>query len=198
MGESEEGQALLRALMMSSLDIVNEWFESEKVRSGITRWVSELMMHPDVKGSGLTLFLMVPLIHKYGGGLPVGGSGALTEALERCIEDNGATIKTSSPIKRFKVTSGECDGVILESGEEILARKGVFSNLNIKQMFPKMVDAGDLPPDFAEMLPIALSGLHSEFRRNRLFFLSGWELSKRKFAMTTPQTKRIKQSFFFS
>ena len=149
MGESEEGQTLVRALMMSSLDILTDWFESEKVRTGITRWISELMMHPDTKGTGLTLFLMIPLLHQYGGGMPVGGSGALTQAMGRCLEANGATIKTSSPIKKFKVTNGECDGVILESGEEILARKGVFSNLNIKQMFPKMVDAGDLPPDFA-------------------------------------------------
>ena len=62
----------------------------------------------------------------------------LSDALARCIEDNGGTIRTECPVKSFKYSGDECTGVILESGEEIDATKAVVSNLNVKQMFPDM------------------------------------------------------------
>ena len=147
-GQTAEGRELLRALMMSSIDIVSDWFENEKVRVGITRFVTEAMMHPGTKGTGLQLLLLIPLLHEFGMGLPVGGSGALSESLERCLLDYGATIKTGVTVKEFKVAGGECKGIVLQTGEEIIAKKVVISNLNIKQMFPGMVDKADLPAGF--------------------------------------------------
>ena len=146
--QSHDGRELLRAMMVSALDIINDWFENEKVKIALTRWVSECMIAPQTKGTGILLFIMVPLLHKYGGGLPVGGSGALSQAIERCIIDHGGTIMTNCPVKKFKTQNGECKGVMLESGEEIAAEKLVVANLNFKQVFPDMVEEGDLPDDF--------------------------------------------------
>ena len=84
--------------------------------------------------AGLNLFLMIPMLHKYGWPILQGGSQALPNALTRCITDNGGEVRTSSPVKRFIVQNGEVKGVVLESGEEILAGRCVVSNLNIKQM----------------------------------------------------------------
>ena len=148
--ESEEGKELARCMMVSALDIIDEWFENEKVKIAITRWVSELMIKPQTMGTGLVLFLMIPLLHKYGGGLPVGGSGALSESIERCLIDNGGVVKVSSPVKRFKVEQGECTGVILESGEEILAEKAVVGNLHVKQVYNQLLTENELPPGFQD------------------------------------------------
>ena len=148
MDGSEEGSEILRALMMSPLDIIMEWFEHDRVRIAFTRWISELMMHPQTKGNGLALFLMIPLMHKYGSALPQGGSGMLVTALERCLIENGATIKKSSPITGFKVEAGECKGIILEDGEIILAEKAVITACNIKNIFPKMVPEGSVSDKF--------------------------------------------------
>lgn len=143
-----QGQELLRTLMISSLDVLDEWFESPQMKIALARFVSEGMVDPQVKGTGMNLILFVGLIHKYGWGVPEGGSGALTDALVRAFQANGGTILTSSPIRRFKIEGGECKGVILESGDEILARKAVVSTLNVKQI-ADMVDESALPEGWA-------------------------------------------------
>lgn len=152
MDESEEGRALLRAQMISGIDVVNEWFENDKVRIAIARYPSESMINPFVKGTGFSLFIFIPLMHKYGWGVPVGGSGALTQTLAKFIEDNGGTILLSKTIRSFKIENDEAKGLILEDGEEIYARKAVVTNLNVKQMFPRMVEGATLPPNFVEKI----------------------------------------------
>jgi len=148
MDQSEEGRGLLRAMMVSALDIIDDWFENEKVKIALTRWVSECMIAPQTKGTGFVFFIMVPMVHKFGGGMPVGGSGVLSESLERCILHHGGDIKLSSTVKEFKLENNECKGVILDSGEEILGSKAVVSTLNMKQMFPDMVKDAALPEGF--------------------------------------------------
>ena len=150
MDQSPEGQTLLRALMLSAWDVVNEYFENEKIKIAISRYASEAMINPFVKGTGLTLFIFIPLIHKYGGGIPVGGSGELSESLARCIKANGGTIKLSSTVREFKISGDEAVGVALTSGDEILADKAVVTNFNIKQIFPEMVPGFKLPDNFAQ------------------------------------------------
>lgn len=150
MDQSEEGRSLLRALMMSSLDICNDWFESDQLKITLTRFVSEGMVAPQAKGTGLSLFLFVPHAHRYGWAVPIGGSGVLSDALVRCITEHGGTIRTSSTIKNIKVVGGEARGVVLDTGEEILAKRAVVSNLNIKQLFPDMVGVENASPDFID------------------------------------------------
>ncbi|MBW1888201.1 MAG: NAD(P)/FAD-dependent oxidoreductase, partial [Deltaproteobacteria bacterium] len=58
------------------------------------------------------------------------------------------TVRVSSPVKEFKVAAGEVTGVVLESGEEILAAKAVVTSLDTRQIFPDMVKGADLPKGF--------------------------------------------------
>lgn len=146
---SEEGREFLRIIMSSAADIADDWFENDEVKVAITRFASEMMVSPWEKGTGNAMFFISSL-HLGGYGLAVGGSGALSNALAACIIDNGGTIKVSSPVKSIKVESGEAKGVILDSGEEIVASKAIVSNLNVKQLFLDMVDSQQLPSNFQE------------------------------------------------
>ena len=148
MDQSHEGRELLHAMMVSTFDIINEWFENEKVKIALTRWISECMIMPQTKGTGIGLFVMIPLFHKFGAGLAVGGSGALSESLERCVLDLGGEVRTSSSIKSFNLESGTCTGVTLENGKEIKATRAVVASLNIRQIFPDMVSGARLPEGF--------------------------------------------------
>lgn len=148
MDQSDEGRDVLRAMMMSSLDIINEWFENEKVKIALTRYASELMICPQTKGTGMAIFLMIPMLHKYGGGFPEGGSGVLSDSIARCFTEHGGTIRLNSVVKKFKVENGDCVGVVLEDGEEILASKAVVTNFNVKQVFPDMVPDAEVPQGF--------------------------------------------------
>lgn len=146
--QNEIGQELMRALMMSGMAVINEWFEDERVKACMMRFVSEAIVSPDDNGTGYYLLVMIPVVHRFGLQFPEGGSGALSEALARCIKANGGTIRTGATVKSIKVAGGQAKGVLLESGEEITARKAVVCDLNIKQIFPGMIGGAQVDPNF--------------------------------------------------
>lgn len=137
--QTEIGQEMLRMLMMSYLDVVDEWFEHPTVRAALVRWVSEILCAPEEGGTGAFLLMMVPVIHRYGLGYAVGGSGSLTIALTRAFTGYGGTARTGAAVRRFRFDDGRVTGVVLESGEEMTASRAVVADLNIKQI-PEMVE----------------------------------------------------------
>ncbi len=149
--QSEEGRDLLRSLMISGVDICDDWFESPELKSALTKFCAEALVSPKAKGTGLILFAFIPLTHKYGGAIPVGGSGALSEAMEKCILHYGGTILTYSAVEKVIVSSGEAKGVVVKGGEEILASKAVISNLNAK-MIPSLVGKQNVPETYTKNL----------------------------------------------
>ncbi len=160
-----QGQDLIRALQMSSLDIIDDWFEDERVKATLARFVSEVIVSPDDIGTGAFFFIMVPLLHTYGMAIPVSGSGALSEALKRSIEDNGGTVYLDSPVVKIEKSGGRASGVKLKSGEVVTARKAVIANLNIKQI-PGLLGDGDLDEDFMRRLNGVKSSVFVCFNQN--------------------------------
>ena len=166
---SEDGREYLRILLSSIMDIACEWFESEHMRVAMVRYAAEIMIDPLERGCGARI-LSLPLFQKFGIAFPEGGAGKLTEALAECVKDYGGTIRLSSPVKSIKIDGGEARGVILEDGEEILAKKAVISNLNVKQLFLEMIEPEVLPSGFVEKVrrikPDPFSGVLQVFALN--------------------------------
>src|SRR5271169_4755635 len=126
MDQSPEGRELMRTQAISSWDLIDEWFEHPKIKIGLARYASEAMTNPFDNGTGFGFYIVLPLMHKHGAAIPIGGSGALAEALVRCFESLGGTIKVNSHVKEFKLSGRDATGIVLDSGEEILATKGVI------------------------------------------------------------------------
>lgn len=142
---SPEGREVMRMQSISSWDLICEWFEHPKIRIALARYASEAMTNPFDNGTGFGFYIILPFMHKYGSGIPVGGSGSLATALEKCLLDLGGTIKVSSTVKEIKLSGQDATGVILEDDQEILAGKGVIANLHVQQVFPDMVPGVELP-----------------------------------------------------
>jgi len=166
---SAQGQDFLRTVLSSAIDVTNDWFEGDHIKIALARFASEVMVGPQEKGTGNAMFFVASL-HSWGWGLPVGGSGALTEALAALVQDSGGTIKVSSPVKSVKVSGGEAKGVILENGEEIIATKAVVSNVNVKQLFLEMLKPEEIPdglPDKVRQIrPATFSAIHQALALN--------------------------------
>src|SRR3546814_3834537 len=77
------------------------------------------MMDPFDNGTGFGFYLILPFTYKFGLGIAVGGSGALADALVRCFEDHGGTIRLNSEIERILLDGQTAKGVVLQGGEEI-------------------------------------------------------------------------------
>src|SRR3546814_20395603 len=81
------------------------------------------MMDPFDNGTGFGFYLILPFTYKFGLGIAVGGSGALADALVRCFEDHGGTIRLNSEIARILLDGQTAKGVVVHGGEEIYAEK---------------------------------------------------------------------------
>jgi len=143
---SERGREYLRLILSSALEVAEDWFESEEVRAALVRSVSEVLIPPQQQGTGNFVFKFAPAV----GGVVIteGGSGALTNALTRYLDDSGASILTSSPVEAIKVESGEARGVVLRTGEEILAKRAIVSSLNARQLFLELLPRSAVPSSF--------------------------------------------------
>ena len=78
-----------------------------------------------------------------------GGMGGLTQALAAAAQDLGVEIRTEAEVERIQTRRGRVTGVVLTSGEEFKA-KHVASGVDAHLTFERLVEPGDLPPEFRE------------------------------------------------
>lgn len=71
---------------------------------------------------------------------PKGGTGALVDALERLMLEEGITISLNTTIRRIKLEGNTATGVILDSGQEVLADV-VVSNMDPVHVYRTMLPA---------------------------------------------------------
>ena len=92
MDQSREGRELWRYMQMSSHDLLCSLFEHDKVRMHFARVAGENLVSPDEKATGIGVFVFVAFLEAYGIGVPVGGSGKLTDALIASIRAHGGEV----------------------------------------------------------------------------------------------------------
>ena len=139
--------SFIRALPMTAQELVEEYFESEVVRAAIASVaIHGSTLGPMSAGTGYTL------IHNWlnRGGLAhvnVGKAGEITQALANAVKFYGGEIRCEAEVKSIWVDTYICKGVVLASGEEILADT-VISAVDPRQTFLSLVGPMNLPPEF--------------------------------------------------
>ncbi|MCA8890213.1 MAG: NAD(P)/FAD-dependent oxidoreductase, partial [Parvularculaceae bacterium] len=130
MDQSDEGRFLLDVMQRSALDVVEQYFESDRLKIHIVRLVTENLQMPDELGTGFGAFLMPGIIHTFGVSQPVGGSGELSKSLVRAIEHFGGEVRCNAEVRRVVVSSGKAKGLELIDGEVFTARDGVIGAIH--------------------------------------------------------------------
>ena len=119
--QSAEGRALMHVMQKSMLDIVSENFVHDKVKIHLMKCAAELLIAPDEKGTGAFIFNMAGFAHTFPWGIPRGGSGALVDALIRCLQAHGAIFRAEAEVEKVLVSGARATGVRLKGGEYISA-----------------------------------------------------------------------------
>src|SRR5690606_32111134 len=130
MDQSREGRELWRYMQMSSHDFLCDLFEHDKVRMHFARVAGENLVSPDEKATGFGAFVFVGFLEASGIGVPIGGSGTLTEALIASIEANGGEVLNNATVDRVLTKNGRATGVHLSDGREFTAKDGVVAALH--------------------------------------------------------------------
>ncbi|MEK0191759.1 NAD(P)/FAD-dependent oxidoreductase [Microcoleus anatoxicus] len=84
---------------------------------------------------------------------PVGGSGAIVDALVRGLHRWGGKLRLGTPVEQILVESGRATGVRLQNGE-IIRAPITISNATIWDTYTKLLSPEDLPKNYRQ---IALS-----------------------------------------
>jgi phytoene dehydrogenase-like protein len=140
--QSREGRELFRIMNMSTHDVLSERFEHDKVRMHFARIAGENLVSPDEKATGIGIFAFLGFLEQYGFGVPLGGSGALTDALIACIRDHGGQVLADSSVARVNVTGGRARGVVTDSGQVYDARDAVIGAIH-PHLLGKMIEGLD-------------------------------------------------------
>ena len=141
---------LLRIAGMCVHDLLDEHFESPLLKGALAiDAVLGTNLGPRSPGSVFTLLYRLAA----GGGAaaslaqPVGGLGALTEALAQAAASAGAELRFSAPVARVIVTDDSAAGVVLESGERLEAGC-VVSSADPRTTFLRLLGAEHLDAGF--------------------------------------------------
>jgi phytoene dehydrogenase-like protein len=145
---------ITRLMTMSIVDILDRFFESDQVKTVmaldglIGTWAG-----PHEPGTGYVM--AHHSIGDVGGGhvgewaTPIGGMGAVSEALARSARANGAEIRTEAMVDRILTAGGAARGVALAGGEEIAAPI-VVAATHPQITFLSQLDPSELPGPFLE------------------------------------------------
>jgi phytoene dehydrogenase-like protein len=143
-----------RLMTMSIVDILDRFFETDQVKTVmalnglIGTWAG-----PHEPGTGYVM--AHHSIGEVGDGhlgawaTPIGGMGAVADALHASARSFGAEVRVDAPVERILTRSGAVRGVALTDGTEFAAPI-VVAATHPQITFLRQLDATELPPDFVE------------------------------------------------
>jgi phytoene dehydrogenase-like protein len=137
----------LRRVAMSSYDVVRQTYEDPHVRSYVLWQAFQTAQAVDSPGSGLLAYSILAGRQAQSWTLPLGGSGALTTALVRCVEASSGMIACGKRVTGLVLEGGRCAGVETADGERHLARHAVVSTVHVKRLV-ELAPSDAWDPDF--------------------------------------------------
>ena len=141
-----------RLFTMSIADVLDEWFESPEVK-GVLAINGVIGTWAGPEEPGTAYVMMHHTIGDVGDGhlgswgYPIGGMGAVTDAIRSAAESFGAEVRTGSPVECIDVANGRVRGVVTRDGRELRAPV-VVAATHPQITFLRQIDAAELPDDF--------------------------------------------------
>ena len=128
-----KGAQQLPELLKGYGQILRELFKEPYVPA-LIGWMAAQSGPPPGEPLSAPFALWHPMYHVSGVKRPRGGSGMLTQALQRMIEAHGGQVITSAPVNRLLIERGRVPliGAETENGRQIRAGRAVVSGAHIK------------------------------------------------------------------
>jgi len=135
----------------SAAEVIRERFQHPRTRDLLT-WLSFLTIQPpDRPGTGILPFAITAGRDQFGWATPIGGSGALPQALVGFLTAGGARVRTGAGVEEILVSGGRAGAVRTAGGEVVRARRAVVCSAHLTQL-PGMLRGVTVP---VEMLAAA-------------------------------------------
>jgi phytoene dehydrogenase-like protein len=147
--------AFVQLMTMSAADFLDQWFETQPLK-GTMSASGIIGTFQGVRSPGTAYVLLHHYMGEIDGafrawGIPKGGTGGVSESIASAARAFGAEIRTEAPVARITVRDGKATGVVLESGEEIVADR-VLASTDAKVTFLDLIEPGVLETDFTDAI----------------------------------------------
>ncbi len=141
----------LRRLFTSYGQLIHETFESDAMRAALGWLAAQSGPAPDEIGTG-DFAGWHSMLHRSGAKHPRGGSGMLTQALQRCFEAHGGEVRLDAEVRRIVVEQGRVTAVEIGAGDDRdrIETATVVSNAHIQTTLLKLVGDEALPGNLGE------------------------------------------------
>ena len=150
MGTPDE-EVFERMLTGNMKDLVHEHFGSELLRASFI----EAHDSGDVRAPGSIMAVAYIKCNQFTEpgnlGIPVGGMGGITQALEKAARARNVRIRTGVEVERISIQNEKATGVVLVGGERLEADV-ILSNADPKRTFLTLVDGTTLEPGFKDRI----------------------------------------------
>lgn len=146
------GLRLARSLLLPVRRLGEEEFRGAGGRLLLAGNALHADLAPEAAGSGGFGWLMSMLGQTYGFPAPVGGAGALTDALTRRLLALGGTVRCGHRVEEIVVRGGRAVGVRTAGGEAVEARRAVLADVSVPALYGGLVRPEHLPGQVLEDL----------------------------------------------
>ncbi len=134
LSELPGGNVWRRRRLLSAWEVVRHEYEEPHIRAFVLWCVAQSLTSVDLPGSGVLAASSVAGRQSRSWPIPLGGSGALSDALVAVIEAHGGTVLCDRRVTRLLVEGDRCTGVETEDGEHYVARQAVVSSIHVKHL----------------------------------------------------------------
>jgi phytoene dehydrogenase-like protein len=132
----------------SAWEVIESTFQHPVTRQ-VMAWMGFATIQPPQRpGTGALPAAIMAGRLAFGWATPVGGSGALPNALAAHITDHGGTVETSAWVRSFLVENGRCVGVRTDDGREFRAGRAVVAGSHLREL-PAMLEGTSTVADAA-------------------------------------------------
>ncbi|MFE2225078.1 phytoene desaturase family protein [Streptomyces kronopolitis] len=139
------GLRLARTMLLPVRRLGEEEFRGDGGRLLLAGNALHADLSPEAAGSGGFGWLMSMLGQSYGFPVPVGGAGALTDALVRRLERRGGVVRCNERVVEIVVRAGRAVGVRTAGGEAVPAGRAVLADVSVPALYGDLLDARHVP-----------------------------------------------------
>ncbi|MCY3540321.1 MAG: NAD(P)/FAD-dependent oxidoreductase [Gammaproteobacteria bacterium] len=144
----------LSKLFLSSVaDLVGSWFENPHIQAAVAFDAivgNFASLHTSGSAYGLLHHAIGEIANQRGiWGHPIGGMGAITQAMLKQAKDFGISVETDTEVIEVCIENGKAIGVVLADGSMRRAR-AIVANLAPQQLYLELIDRGSLEEDFIQ------------------------------------------------
>lgn len=127
----------LQQILGSYGSVVNKSFNSPHMKAALTWFAAQSGPLPDQSATG-DFVGWQSMLHQSGAKHPKGGSGMLTQAMKKLIEEHGGEVIADSPVHKIDISDGQATGVVTDGGEYYKADL-IVSNAHVQTTMLKLV-----------------------------------------------------------